>query len=158
GGRIWLESAAGQGSTFHFTAHLALPRESPAGPRPLSPPSLEGLPVLVVDDNATNRRILEGMLSNWRMKPTAVGSGQAALATLKRAAVAGEPFPLVLLDVMMPEMDGWTLAGHIKQDPELAGATLLALSSSGQSGEAARRQELGIAAGLLKPIKQSDLL
>jgi CheY-like chemotaxis protein len=114
--------------------------------------------VLVVDDNATNRRILEEMLTNWGMKPIIVDSGWAALAEMERAAGAGRPIPLALLDAMMPEMDGFDLAEQIKQRPELAQATIMMLSSAGQRGDAARCRELGIAAYLTKPIKQSDLL
>jgi CheY-like chemotaxis protein/HPt (histidine-containing phosphotransfer) domain-containing protein len=111
-----------------------------------------------VDDNATNRRILEEMLANWRMKPAAAEGGEAALAAMERARDAGEPFALVLLDAMMPGMDGFALAEAIRQRPRLVGATLMMLSSAGQSGDAARCRELGVAAYLTKPIKQSDLL
>jgi CheY-like chemotaxis protein len=116
------------------------------------------LPVLVVDDNATNRRILHEMLSGWHMKPTEVDSGAAALAVLEQAARAKSPFPLVLTDKMMPEMDGFQLAEQIKQHPNLAGATLMMLSSADRHGDAARCRELGVSAYLTKPIKQSELL
>jgi CheY-like chemotaxis protein/HPt (histidine-containing phosphotransfer) domain-containing protein len=122
------------------------------------PVRLLDLPVLVVDDNATNRRILVEMLANWRMRPQAVDSGRAALAALRQAVAAGEPFPLALLDAHMPEMDGFTLARSIQQSPELAGTTLLMLTSAGPSGDAAGCRELGIQAYLSKPIKQSELL
>src|SRR5262249_24120234 len=114
--------------------------------------------VLVVDDHATNRRILEETLVNWSMKPTAVASGPVALVEMKRAAAEGTPFPLVLLDAMMPEMDGFMLAEEIKQHPELAGATVMMLSSAGRPGDAARCWELGVATYLTKPVKQSELL
>jgi len=157
GGSIWVESEVGKGSTFHFTARLGL--QTGAAHKPaIEPVDVKSLPVLVVDDNATNQRILEEMLTNWGMKPTVVDGGRAALVEMKRAAVSGEPFPLALLDAMMPEMDGFDLAEQIKQHPELAGATIMMLSSAGQRGDAARCRELGIAAYLTKPIKQSDLL
>src|SRR5439155_15401948 len=91
------------------------------------------------------------------MKPTLVDSGPAALEALLQAAQTGEPIPLVLVDVQMPGMDGYMLAERIRQHPEIAGSTLLVLSSSTQSGEFTRRQELGISASLNKPIKQADL-
>jgi PAS domain S-box-containing protein len=153
GGRIGLQSEPGRGSIFRFTAQLGLHDHAPpVGPRPKD---LEGVPVLVVDDNATNRRILEEMLGNWHMRPTAVASGAAALAELGRAAAAGRPYPLVLLDALMPEMDGFALAEEIKRRPELAQTTLLMLSSA--EGSTARARELPIAACVMKPVKQSDL-
>jgi two-component system sensor histidine kinase/response regulator len=156
GGRIWVESQEGAGSTFHFTARLDLQ----ANPRPqpqLDPADLHDLAVLVVDDHATNRRILEEMLTNWQMKPTTVDSGQAALAEMLRAAQAGRPYTLVLLDAMMPEMDGFMLASEIKRFPDLAGAAIMLLSSTDRSLNTKRSQQLGIAACLMKPIKQSEL-
>jgi CheY-like chemotaxis protein len=122
------------------------------------PATLRGQPVLVVDDNATNRRILEEVLSNWGMEPTLVDNGQAALAEMRRVAAAGKPFPLVLLDVMMPEMDGLMLAEHIKQHPELVGVPIIMLSSSDRRTDSTRCKELGIATYLTKPVKQSELL
>jgi PAS domain S-box-containing protein len=157
GGRIWVESETGKGSTFHFTARLGVQQHPQARPVPVEVASVHGMPVLVVDDNATNRRILEEMLSHWQMKPTLAESGPEALEALLQAARSGEPFPLALLDVQMPGMDGYTLAEEIRKNPEIAGATLLVLSSSSQSSESARRRELGIHAALNKPIKQADL-
>src|SRR5262249_26159025 len=92
------------------------------------------VPVLAVDDNETNRGILAEMLANWRMRPTAVGGGRAALAEMKRAAAAGHPFPLVLLDAVMPDLDGLAVAEEIKHDPALAGATVMMLTSADRPG------------------------
>jgi CheY-like chemotaxis protein len=157
GGRIWIESEVGVGSTFHFTAVFARPGNVPAM-RDATPVKLHDLPVLVVDDNATNRRILQEVLTNWRMRVTVVDGARAALVTLERARESGEPFSLVLIDGHMPGMDGFTLAERIQQDPHLATTTLVMLTSGGQAGDVARCRQLGIASYLLKPIKQSDLL
>jgi CheY-like chemotaxis protein/HPt (histidine-containing phosphotransfer) domain-containing protein len=116
------------------------------------------LPVLVVDDNATNRRILYEVLTHWRMRPTAADGGIAALTELRHAVALGQPFPLLLIDAQMPDMDGFTLVERIKQDPTLSAATIMMLSSADLPGDAARCRSLGVAVYLTKPIKQSELL
>jgi two-component system, sensor histidine kinase and response regulator len=157
GGQTWVESQPGRGSTFHFTARLGVEKEATTPVALRAEANWLNLPVLVVDDNTTNRRILEGVLTNWQMRPTAVEGGKQALQALGKARKAGEPFRLVLLDAQMPEMDGFSLAEAIKGNPDLAGATIMMLSSSGQPGDAARCRDLGVAAYLTKPVKQSEL-
>jgi signal transduction histidine kinase/DNA-binding response OmpR family regulator/HPt (histidine-containing phosphotransfer) domain-containing protein len=157
GGRIWMESETGKGSTFHFTARFGAPGDSPPQPK-AEPIQLHGLPVLVVDDNATNRRILKEFLRKWRMQPTVVDSGQAALAALDERRRSGDPFALVLLDSMMPEMDGFTLAERVQRDSAMAGPIMMMLSSADRRGDATRCHELGVASFLVKPVRQSTLL
>ena len=157
GGRIWVVSEVQRGSVFHFTARFGLYVGVPLQP-PVKREGLQDLPVLVVDDNATNRRILEELLTHWGLHPIVADSGQAALTALQKAAEDGEPFPLVLLDAHMPFLDGFMVAERIKQSSALAGATIMMLTSGGHPGDAARCRELGITSYLTKPIKQSDLL
>jgi len=158
GGRIWAESAVGAGSTFHFTARFQAAGEATARPVPVAPTSLRGLPVLVVDDNCTNRRFLYEILAHWQMRPTAADGGMVAVSELKRAVMLGEPFPLILLDAQMPDMDGFVVAERIRQDPELSTATIMMLSSADLPGDVARCRALGVAVYLYKPIKQTELL
>jgi PAS domain S-box-containing protein len=170
GGSIWVESQVGRGSSFHFTARLSLEHglsfESLTAKQEMERPgrlgseglNLEGMPVLVVDDNATNRRILEAMLNHWKMQPALAEGGEAGLELMTEQKRAGHTFPLVLIDALMPGMDGFELAAKIKADPGLAGATIMMLTSAGQRGDATRCRELGIEAYLIKPIRQSELL
>jgi PAS domain S-box-containing protein len=158
GGRIWVESLVGRGTQFHFTIRLAVvdARDIDIG-KIASPELLRNVKVLVVDDNRTNLRILEGMVKRWEMKPTSVEGGEEALAHLSTARTAGEPFGLILMDMHMPKMDGFSLVANIRRRPELSTITIMMLTSAGHRGDAARCQELGVAAYLLKPIRQSEL-
>jgi two-component system, sensor histidine kinase and response regulator len=156
-GRLWVESAVGKGSTFHFTVRLGVGRDS-RPILPLPPAKLEGLRVLVVDDNATNRRILEESLTRWCMRPALAEDAVTGLRRLAEAADVGTPFPLVLVDSRMPEVDGFTFVRQMKQDPRLATATIMMLTSAGQRGDCDRCRQLGVAAYLTKPIGQSELL
>jgi PAS domain S-box-containing protein len=157
-GKIWLDSKPGRGSTFYFTAELNTVGSGYGQSTPLPFADLRDLPVLIVDDNAVNRRVLRGMLSHWGMKASDVANGNAALEVLRVTREIGHPFALVLLDGQMREMDGFTLAEQIKKDPSLAGATIMMLTSVGHVGDAARCRDLEIAAYLVKPVRLSELV
>jgi len=157
-GRIWLESEPNKGSRFHFTAKFGIVKEPQPPTAPPAKVNLQGTPVLVIDDNATNRRILEAMLKSWSMQPTLVERGHEGLVAMRRARDAGKTFPLILLDAQMPGVDGFAVAERIKQDPTLARSTIMMLTSAGQRGDAARCREVGISAYLVKPIRRSELL
>ncbi|MGB6197980.1 MAG: response regulator [Candidatus Acidiferrales bacterium] len=156
-GKIWVESEVGRGTQFHFTGHVKT-SEKPRDVGTIAPAeTLRGVRVLIVDDNRTNRRILEGMLKRWEMKSTSVEDGKKALMELAAARARRESFALILTDMHMPGMDGFALIEQIRQRPELSTAMIMMLTSAGHRGDGARCQELGVAAYLLKPIRQSEL-
>jgi PAS domain S-box-containing protein len=157
GGQIGLDSVVGQGSTFYFTLNMPMLSGSPFAEYQHTG-RIAGMSVLIADDNATNRRVLQEILSNWKMRPTVTSSGQEALSELARAAACGQAYALALLDLQMPDMDGFELTERIRQHPEYLVKTLMMLTSEGQRGHAARCRELGVAAYLMKPVAQSELL
>ena len=154
-GKIWVESEAGKGSAFHFTAALGL---APEPPRSHSDEvSLDGTRVLIVDDNVTNRRILSDIVWSWGMQPTPVASAAEALAHMSKADERRQPFSIVLTDVHMPEMDGFDLVERIKGMAKLTNAFILMLTSGENLGDIARCRKLGVTAFLTKPVRRSEL-
>ena len=157
GGKIELESEVGKGSTFRFTLHMNSVSVDPLANSQRTA-RIAGMSVLIADDNATNRKLLHEVLHNWKMLPTEVENGEQALAELERAAKAGKPYQVALLDLQMAGMDGFELAKRIRQQPDHVQASIMMLSSDGQRGHAARCRELGIASYLMKPVSQYELL
>jgi PAS domain S-box-containing protein len=158
GGKLEVDSAPGRGSRFYFTARFGMIPPPTQGAQNIEPPDVHNLRVLVVDDNATHREILEEMLTNWRMKPTVTGSVQGALEEMHLAKNSGEPYPIMLLDAVMPGQDGFTLADQLAANPGLVGATIMMVAASGQPGGPERFRDSGVRAALMKPLKQSELL
>jgi len=158
GGKIWVESNVGSGAHFHFTIRLGVTDAKPVEIGSIAPPELlRGVRALIVDDNRTNRRILEGMLKRWEMITSSVEGGEEALLELSAAFESGGPYALILTDMHMPGMDGFALIERIRQNPKCKAATIMMLTSAGHRGDAARCKELGVSAYLLKPIRQSEL-
>jgi PAS domain S-box-containing protein len=161
GGQITVDSAPGRGSTFAFTARFGLQPQAETSPPVANAPGsplLRDLPVLIVDDNATNRHILEEWLRRYAMAPTAAGDGVTAMAALWRGIAQGRPYPLVLLDGRMPDIDGLALAAKIRQYTELSATRIILLTSGDRPGDVAQARQLGIRATLLKPLQQRELI
>jgi PAS domain S-box-containing protein len=154
-GRVWLESELGCGSQFHFTAEFGMPE----GPtlRPSERRSLAGVPIVIVDDNRTSRRATERMVREMQMVPITASNAMEGLAALREARTGGCPFPLVIVDAHMPEMDGFALVQEVRKDGGVKCPTIMLLTSGGFRGDAARCRELGVAAYLTKPIGRTEL-
>ena len=166
GGRLWIESpnpkarGGGQGSVFHFTARLQRSETEPGdAPLPkLLPESLAGIPGLIVDDSETNREILQAMLESWNMKPILADSALEAMTALERALRDNTRFPFILLDCDMPDADGFAVGERIRRDPRFNNTDIIMLTSATRLGDAKRARDMGFAAYLIKPVKQSELL
>jgi signal transduction histidine kinase/CheY-like chemotaxis protein len=156
GAEMWVESQPGQGSCFHFTVRMGVSKLARPS-RAVSPHVPEGAQFLVVDDNATNRRILRDSLDKYGAEILVAECASEALDLMRERAEAGKPVTLLVTDAQMPEMDGFELAKRVRDDPKLARTPIMMLTSAGQRGDVARCKELGISAHLTKPVSQSEL-
>jgi two-component system sensor histidine kinase/response regulator len=157
GGKIWVQSEPGAGSAFHFTACFALQEGENSRLSSNDYSGLREVRVLVVDDSFTNGRILQAMLLEWGMQPSVAADGHTALALMRRAKGSGKPFAAIILDAIMPEVDGFTLVREIRQEPEIADTPIIMLTTAGGTVHTKSR-EMGIEASIMKPIRQSNLL
>jgi signal transduction histidine kinase/DNA-binding response OmpR family regulator len=158
GGTISLKSMPGEGTTITFDAHFDLSPASQPGPPIASAEDLQGMRILIIDDNATNRRILSDLTGQWKMKALASDSGESGIAELSRAAAEGNPYRLLLLDEQMPGMDGLEVLERIRRNPVLQSVVIMMLTSSDQVKSAARCRQMGVETYLTKPISAFDLL
>lgn len=158
GGKVWFESEVGRGSQFHFSVYLKPLERSAVIPGTISTDRLHGVTALIVDDNATNRGILMGILGRCGMNVSDVEGGEQALAELSSASAAGRPYELILTDMHMPKMDGFGLVERIRQTPGLSTAAIMMLTSAGYRDDIERCRRLGIHSYLLKPVQRKELL
>jgi CheY-like chemotaxis protein len=157
GGEIWVESKEDVGSAFHFTASFGLPEQALKMPRHNLATDLLDVPVLIVDDNPTSRRVLQAILMNWQLRPSTAVHGPSAISALHGAIKSGRPFSLVILDISMPEMDGFAVATQMRQDPDLIRTPIIMLTSADDQGVAGQYPDLKVSAFLRKPVRQADL-
>jgi PAS domain S-box-containing protein len=157
-GQMWVDSEPNKGSIFHFTAFLGLPAEPPDLAGEIEPTGLKDMPILVVDDSQSIRKILEDQLIQWHMKPIPAPNARAALDAIQRARQSGTPFPLAVIDAEMPEMDGVDLAEQIIHSEKHNRPAMIMLTRAGDSGNEAHYQKLGLHVCLSKPAKHGDLL
>ena len=158
GGRIWAESTQGLGSTFHFTARFGKRKASVTETGPSAVEALRHIPVLVVDDNASNRRILQATLSGWGMVPTLAGSSAEALEAIESADAAGNPYRVTLVDGIMPGLDGLQFVKSISHRPDMMAAVIMMFSTAEQAEFSPRCRDLEITEMLVKPLSPSELL
>jgi signal transduction histidine kinase/CheY-like chemotaxis protein len=158
GGRIWLDSEVGKGTQFHFTARLRVLDKRPESGMNVPLQALNGMRILVVDDNRTNRRIVQGILKPWGAHTTSAEGGAQALSELVSAGKSGQPYALMVTDMNMPEMDGFALVEQLRRNPELSAVAVMVLTSAGHRGDVERCRQLGILSYLFKPVRRRELL
>jgi len=154
-GRLWVESEEGRGSTFHFTARVTPGIGVPS--HTVEDAALDGLRVLIIDDNATNRFVLREMVHHWGMRPTTADGGERGLDALRESILQNDPYQVVLLDSHMPGIDGFMVAERMRENPGLRDVTVLMLTSAERSSDVRRCRELGLAAYFVKPVTQKEL-